>query len=136
MYWREVVTDFFEMLVTVLIILVTNITIFLHQRRTPPFKRCHHHRKSVTSINKSSSTLSHCRQHKCLQQHCYLTLKLFDCQMLLTNFQIWLNLFQTQIRKLVINLFELIKCVSNHLNSIQKMYLRNNFTFSNTHFSF
>ena len=34
-------------------------TIFLHYRRAPTFKRCHHHRISVTNIHESSSTMSH-----------------------------------------------------------------------------
>ena len=44
--------------------------------------------------------------------------------------------FKLRLGKLVINLFELINCVSNHLKPMQKMYLKNTFTFSNTHFSF
>ena len=61
-------------------------------------------------------------------------------QMWLTNFHIIsyydLIYFKLRLGKLVINLFELIKCVSNHLKSMHKMYLKNTFTFSNTHFSF
>ena len=65
-WWRmlesKCVGDNYKILVTVFVILGSNIHYFLLWRRPPTFERCHQYRISVSNIHKSSPTLSH--QHK------------------------------------------------------------------------